>query len=227
MNWRRTLAWLPVLMLSSSVCLAQDSSLLGNNDTSQGSAQPLTMSETSFLYNPLPPSAQQRELKVRDKIIVLVDYRTTMLSEGEAESRKTASHNSVLSDWLKFDGGDLFPAPQLRGDPRISGSLNSQFRAESEIESRDSLTFRIAAEIVGTRPNGDLVIEAHQKISVNEEVWIQSLSGVVARKFILPDNTVRSDSIAHLHIKKHEQGQVRDGYTRGWLNRAYSRVRPF
>lgn len=187
----------------------------------------LTLQNSSFTFQALPPDAESRELRMHDIITVLVDYRSSMLSEGEAQSRKTSSTNAVLSEWLGFDGKSIFKAPQSRGDPAISGSLNSQYRAEGDIELRDSLTFRIAAQIVDIRPNGNLVIEAHRKIVINDEEWQQSLTGVVRRQAIGFDRTVRSDSIAHLQIAKRELGQVRNAYAPGWLTWWYGKYKPF
>lgn len=187
----------------------------------------LTLENSSYLYRKLPPEAEQRELQIHDNVVVLVDYRTSMLSEGDAEARRTTSLNAVLADWLGFNGKDLFPAPQSNGDLRVNGSLNSQFRAESDIELRDSLTFRIAAEVVDIRPNGSLVIEARRTIENNDEVWEQSLTGVVRRQSIGPDRVVRSDEIHELHIVKRERGFVNDGYKRGWFTRWYDTWKPF
>ncbi len=216
--------------LGATHAWAQEGSLLApvptTGDGLPVAATPLTLENTSFLYQPLPPEAQ-RELKKEDTIIVLVDYRTSMLSEGDAESRKTSNINAVLSDWIGFDGSDIFAAPQTRGDPRISGSVISQYRAESDLELRDSLTFRIAARIADIRPNGNLVIEAHRTIRINDEVWQQSLTGVVARQFIGANREVRSDSITDLHIDKRELGQVRNGYAPGWLTKWYGEYKPF
>lgn len=225
----------PLLLIAAglfgvSTVQAQEGSLLAPQMVDQNGKQalpaPLTLENTSYLYQPMPPEAQ-RELRVEDSIIVIVDYRTSMLSDGSAESRKTSNFNAVLSDWLGYDGRDIFAAPQSRGDPRISGSLNSQYRAESEIELRDSLTFRIGTKIVDIRPNGNLVIEAHRTVNNNDEVWQQSLTGVVARQFINADRTVRSDAIMDLHIDKRELGQVRDGYAPGWITRWYGKYKPF
>ena len=52
---------------------------------------------------------------------------------------------------------------------RVSGTLNSQYRAQSDVELLDSLSFRMAADIVDIQPNGNLVIEGHQTIDNNEE----------------------------------------------------------
>jgi flagellar L-ring protein precursor FlgH len=135
--------------------------------------------------------------------------------------------NAVLADWLAFDGKDLIPATQNNGDLAVTGSLNSQFRAESEMELRDQLTFRIGAEVVDIRPNGNLVLQARREIVINEEVWQQSLTGVVRRQSIGPDRTVRSDEIHELRIEKREKGFVNDSYSRGWLTRWYDKWKPF
>jgi flagellar L-ring protein FlgH len=206
--------------------LAQDASLLLVHPSPQQPGQ-LNLENSSFMYRKLPPEAEMRELKINDIITVLVDYRASMMSEGDAEARRTASLNAVLADWLKFDGKDLFPAPQGQGDPAVRGSLSSQYRAESELELRDSLTFRIAAAVVDIRPNGNLVVEARREIRINEEVWQQSLTGVVRRQSIGPDRTVRSDEVAELRIEKRERGFVNDSYSRGWFARWYDKWKPF
>jgi flagellar L-ring protein precursor FlgH len=215
-----------MFLAASSSVLAQDASLLLVHPSPQQAGQ-LTLENSSFMYRKLPPEAEMRELKINDIITVLVDYRASMMSEGDAEARRTASLNAILTDWLKFDGKDLIPATQGQGDPSVRGSLNSQYRAESELELRDSLTFRIAAAVVDIRPNGNLVIEARREIRINEEVWQQSLTGVVRRQSIGPDRTVRSDEVAELRIEKRERGFVNDSYSRGWFARWYDKWKPF
>jgi flagellar L-ring protein precursor FlgH len=214
------------LFITSARSGAQDASLLLTPPLPKQDGA-LTLENSSFMYRKLPPEAEYRELQINDIVTVLVDYRSSMISEGDAEARKTASLNAVLADWLKFDGKDLLPAPQNNGDLAVSGSLRSQYRAESEMELKDSLTFRIAAAVVDIRPNGNLVIEARREIQINEEVWMQSLTGVVRRQSIGPDRTVRSDEVAELRIKKSERGFVNDSYSRGWFTRWYDKWKPF
>ena len=208
----------------SHVAWGQDSSLLLQAPVQDS---PLTLENSSFLFQQIPPGSRKKELALRDIVTVLVDYRSSMLSEGDAENRRVTNLNAVLADWLGWDGEDLFPAPQQRGDLRINGQLNSQYRTQSELELRDSLTFRIAAEIVDIRPNGNLVIQADRRIRINDEVWQQSLTGEVDRQAIGPDRTVRSDLVANLRIEKKELGFIRDGYARGWFTRWYDKWKPF
>lgn len=213
-----------VMALTAGAAQAQDSSLLLHPAQS---GQSLTMATGSFMYRELPPEARLRDLKERDILTVIVDYRTRMLSEGDAEQRKTQSLTAVLSSWIKFDGKSVQAAPQSGGDPRIAGTYNSQNRAESDVELRDTLTFKIAATIVEIRPNGNLYIEGTYNIQNNEEQWRIFLSGEVRRESIQPDRTVTSDAISNLTIVKKEMGQVRDGYSRGWVSRWYDKYKPF
>ena len=224
-TWPQSIAL--AALLSASWCsssAAQDGSLF--LQPAQGATR-LTLKNSSFIYRELPPEARPRELQENEIITVIVDFRSRFLSEGGAESRKTATLTAVLADWIKLDSGALKPAPQSDGDPTVAGNLNSQYRAESDVELRDSLSFRMAAKIVDIRPNGNLVIEGHQTIRNNEERWRISLTGVVRREAIQADRTVSSDSIYDFDVDKEELGQVRDGYARGWLAKFYGRFKPF
>ena len=128
---------------------------------------------------------------------------------------------------VQLDGLSLKKAPQASGDPTVNGTLQSQLRAQAELETRDAMKFSIQARVVDIRPNGHMVLEAHQTISNNEEQWDRALTGVVRPEDVLPNNTVLSEKIAELSIQKREQGMIRDGYRRGWLFRLMDRYGAF
>src|SRR5690606_25582849 len=90
-------------------------------------------------------------------------------------------------------------------------------QARSNLNTAEGLTFTIAARVVDIRPNGHLVIEAHSTVQNNDEIWDQSLSGIIPPERVDAKGEVRSEDIAELMIKKQERGQVRDGYRRGWM----------
>jgi flagellar L-ring protein precursor FlgH len=185
---------------------------------------PFLLPQRSWWYQQLPPA---RKLKKHDIVTVVVNVRTQVLSEGDLQRRKRANLDAVLSNWIRFDGLALKPAPQNDGDPRVTGSLNSQYRADGEMETRDRMQFTIAAKVADVLPNGHLVIEAQQTINNNEEVWKQTLRGYVRPEDVLPNNKVLSENIAELTICKEEAGSIRDSYRRGWLTRFYDYISPF
>ena len=219
-----------VVVLLAEQCgqaLAQDASLLLVPPVGPKQKPSLTLENSSFMYRRLPPEAEQRELQLNDIITVLVDYKSAMQSDGDANSKKTASFNAVLSDWLKFDGKNILPAPQNNGDPKVSGALTSQYKTQADVKQQDALTFKIAASVVDIRPNGNLVIEARTEIQNDDEVWEKSLTGVVRRQSIGPDRTVRYDDVAEGRIRNRKKGFVHDATDRGWLTRWYDQVKPF
>lgn len=218
------------ILLCAVVCGAthlaygQNSSLY-HQDLPVGRRPFPTLENSSWTLTPaLPP----REIRVHDIISIRVDEASRMLAEGEVERRKNLLYNGVLLDWIRFTNGlDLKKAPQNDGDPRVKAQLDQLYRADSELETRESLVFNIAAHVADIQPNGNLVLEAHRQIRNNKEVWEYSLTGICRKEDLGPGNVVLSRDIADLQIHKREMGHVRDGYRRGWFLYILDQINPF
>jgi len=195
--------------MASASARGQNSSLF-TQELPSTAGPALTLEDTSWLYQPVEPP---RVIKKYDTITIIVDEKSQVTSTANVERRKQAQLNAQLKDWVKFDGLDLVPDPQSQGDQKVNGTLQGQFRAQSNLDTRDALKFRIAATVADIRPNGHLVLEAHN----NDEHWDVSISGIVDPQDVLPNRTVLSEDVTELHVDKDERGHVRDGYRRGWL----------
>lgn len=189
------------------------------------SAAPGLGSPSSWYETPLPPP---KEVRVNDIITIRVDLGSQVVSESEFQSRKNAQYNLLLSEWIKLDGlKSVKPTAMADGEPQINGSLNQLNRVTGELETTEQIKFEIAATVASVLPNGNLVVEAHRSVQNNHEQWMHSLSGVVRREDIGPGNIVLSKDMANLQISKRENGQVRDTYRRGWVNRWLDTFNPF
>ncbi len=218
------LAGIGVLAAGQHQSVAQSSSLFHRDVPLRGDA-PVTLAQGSWYYRQLPPP---KEIRINDIVKIRVDEKSQMLAEGDMERRKTALYNAVLKDWIGLEGlRAIRPDPQTEGDPHIQGQLNQLFRAEAEMETRESMTFDIAATVVDIRPNGNLVLEAHKVIRNNDETWEYSLAGICRREDITPGNVLLSHNIAEISIRKGERGHVRDGYKRGWFWKWFDLLDPF
>lgn len=200
--------------------LAQSGSLYGAPDA----RRPLMLGDTSWYFLELEPP---RELRKNDLVTVVVQQSSSVTAEGDVQRTQRARYDAVLNNWVKLVGLNLKPDPQLDGSPHIKGTLQGQLTSQMDMATRESMKFRITAHVADIRPNGTVVLEAHQTIRNNNEVWEASLTGIARREDILPDNTVLSQNLADLNIYKQEKGHVRDAYKRGWLVRFFDYVRPF
>lgn len=205
--------------LSNAPALAQRSSLYQRNEHG---AIPLSTSSLTYRQVLLP-----REIKLNDLVTIVVVERSQSINEGEFNGRKNASLDAQLKSWIELDGLNLKPAPQADGDPRANGVYNTQFRAEGELETRQSLQFNITARVVDIRPNGTLMLEARKRVRHNDEVLEAWVAGIVRREDIDPRNRVTSDALADSIVDLGSSGHVHDSYKRGWLHKLYDRVAPF
>lgn len=208
--------------------LAQSSSLYHQDlpIRSEPRAVPLArLGDTSWQFRELPPP---REIRVRDLVTIRVDHKSQTFAQGDLERRKISSIDAILQDWIRLVSFDTVKlTPQAGGDPRIRGAVNQLYRTESELDTRESIKFDITATVADIRPNGNIVLEAHQQIRNNDEIWEYSLSGECARRNIGPDNVVLSKHVASLRLDKQDRGAVRDSYKRGWLLKLRDRFRWF
>lgn len=217
--WRACLA-AAMYCSACGLAAAQSSSLYGEADD----REPLMLSDSSWFYLETEPP---RDIKVQDIVTVIVLYSAQVTSDGELDKRKRGNIDAILANWVRFDGLNLKPAPQVDGDPRIKASLTSQYRAQAGLDVRDGVKFRIACTVVDVRPNGNLILEAHRSYTLNEEIWEESLTGIIRREDVLPNNTVLSENVADLKVQRCTDGMVYDGYRRGWFLRIFDKFNPF
>ena len=221
--WVAIIQWSSVAALVLVVGVAAD--LSAPRSSTYGNAaehRPLTLAETSWIHNAEEPT----EVKLNDLIVVLVDEKSQVTSEGEMDRRKKADGTFGLKDWIGISGLAVIPDPQTAGEPTISGEMQSKYRAEAGMEARDSMKFRISCRVVDIRPNGNLLIEGRRSIQNNNDVWELWLMGAIRAKDVLPNNSVLSENVADLRIIKRESGHVRDGYRRGFFMRFLDRFSP-
>ncbi len=206
----------------TAVASAQTSSLYKQDVPVDSKVGPLRLQQGSWTYAPPPPV---QEVRINDLVYIRVNIGSEVLSEGDAQVRKTGLYDALLGSWVMLDGLRwVKPAPMSDGAPRVQGAMTQRRQAESYVETRDSLEFDIQSRVVDIRPNGNLVLEARKNISNNEEHWEYSLTGECRAQDIGPGNTLLSRNIADLKIDKRERGQVRDGYKRGWFAKWFDQV---
>lgn len=194
---------------------AQSASLL-NRPAALGAPVPFTK-DVSLIELPEP-----KRFKKHDLINIVVDEQTLHQSNARANRRRDSSFEYNFDDFVVLLAGLRLRADQAvrNQTPAIDISALNNIRNSMQFNRVDRLNYSIQAEVAEVKPNGNLVIEAHGKVAVNNEVASYHLSGVVAQIDVDPlTRTISSSRIANKQILLEQVGPIRDSIKRGILTR--------
>jgi len=154
----------------------------------------------SFFHDP-------RASHVGDVITINVTVAdTAKLSNSTARSRS----NSDNADLTNFFGVEtILPSAMTPGSLVKMGS-DSANTGTGSISRSESINLTLAALVAQVLPNGNLVIDGHQQVRVNNEMRDLKVSGIVRTEDITQDNTVDLAQIAEARVSYGGQGTVTD-----------------
>jgi flagellar L-ring protein precursor FlgH len=154
----------------------------------------------SFFHDP-------RAMHVGDVITVNVSVADTAKMQNTTSRSRTNSDNANLTNLFGLE--KVLPPAIDPGSVVKMGSDNSNVGAGS-IQRAESINMTLAALVAQVLPNGNLVIDGHQQVRVNNELRDMRLSGIVRREDITQDNTVNLSQIAEARVIYGGQGTMSD-----------------
>ena len=164
-----------------------------NNSLWQAGAQ-------SFFHDP-------RAMHIGDVITVNVSVTDAAKMQNSTSRARTNTENANATNFFGIEKvlpNTLDPTSLVK-----MGSDNSNVGTGS-IQRQESISMTLAALVAQVLPNGNLVIDGHQQVRVNNELRDMRLSGIVRREDITQDNTVNLAQIAEARVIYGGQGTVSD-----------------
>ncbi len=157
------------------------------------------------------------------------DILTIIVAESVAaqnsQSKKSTRQSSMEDAVEKFIFSGL---AAHRGEmPGLSVAGKSSYAGGGDISNSQSLSSRAAVLVTDVLPNGNLVIEGVRVVRFAGETQYVVLHGLVRPDDIARDNTVISSNIADARVEFYAEGALTDAQKRGWLAKAYEKLRPF
>ena len=232
MNKSITQSVIVLIVLTSCVAVwAQTSSLYvaqvkpqprldGEQTESRDTVSP-AVAKASFVAvgRPVP-----RKFAKYDLVTIIVREIVTSDAESNLETEKTFEQAGKLSAFPRLRLEDflnlqLKPSSMKDGQPAVDLVYGAKFEGDGTHEQRNSITARITARIIDVRPNGNIVLEARNKIDTDGEVMIMVLTGTCRPKDVTTDNTVLSTQLYGLSIVKEHRGELRKASKKGVLTK--------
>ena len=109
----------------------------------------------------------------------------------------------------------------------VSLQLGLQSKNAGRTARQDDVRFTVAATVKQKFSNGNLFVEGHRVIFVNDEEIHYYISGVARPADINASNEIWSDRLADAHVELTGQGILTDAKQPGWLTRFFKWINPF
>ncbi len=196
--------------------------------TMEAAAEPgqATLREASFTYVPEP---EPRTLKKHDLVTVIVREESAFKTKGTTETKRQSDIDAAVTEFIKLnlanfaiEGGGIGANP-----PSIKANASRNFKGEGTVDRTDSMTARIAAEVVDVKPNGTLVLQATKKIKTDDEEQQFILTGICRAVDVSADNSILSSSLHDFTLEKKHKGAVKDANDRGLIQKLLDLINPF
>ena len=187
-----------------------DAATAGSQPTSQGSlwreGQP-----SSNLYT------DARALRENDLVVVKV--------AEIADAKRSADTDITRSSKTDANLKALMNATQHAYG--LTGGVDTTFKGTGSTGRSERLTATVPCIVKKVLPNGNLYIEGHRVVLVNNEEQHFYLSGVVRPIDIDQENSVKSSVVAEAEVEFTGRGVISDNQRQGILSQFFSWIWPF
>ena len=177
----------------------------------------------SWIYIEEP---ELEEIKQHDIITILVDKKYQDRVNSNFNRQRNLSFKAELKEFLRLDDdGNLANAAD--NQPTIDTNLQGNLTSNGGISNQEGIQYRIAAIVVEVLPNGNLVLEARDRIEINGDVFVYTLTGILPSDKVAANMTATSENIYNLDVAKEMKGKVGDAVKRPWGMYLYDKLSPF
>lgn len=121
-------------------------------------------------------------------------------------------------------GSNGIVIPSLPSLP-VSGA--NSFTGGGTTQNTQTITARVAVQVIDVLPNGNLVVEGLREVTFSKERQFASLRGIVRVHDIQPDNTVASGNVANAQVSIVSEGTLTESQKKGWLLKFNDKISPF
>lgn len=163
-----------------------------------------------------------RAFREQDLVVVRVEENADARRTADTSLKRDTDVKVALEAFLRAAN---VATPQL--DVTAAATSGRDFVGDGKTARTEKLTATVPAIVKKVLPNGNLFIEGHRVVLVNNEEQHFYISGVVRPIDIAQDNSVRSSYVADAEIEFTGRGVLSDNQRPGVLARFWNWIWPF
>lgn len=149
------------------------------------------------------PASDYTAHSLNDIVTVVVSVQTTAAQSGSVDSERNFNTNSAITGMA----GDL----STKGtNPLLAASSSTTLKGTGATNSSTAFSTSLTGQIIAVLPNGNMVIEAHRQIDMNNQHEEVIVRGIARPGDITPSNSIASSSLSALEIELKGKGIISD-----------------
>jgi flagellar L-ring protein precursor FlgH len=149
------------------------------------------------------PTSDYKAHGLNDIVTVIVSVQTTAAQSGSVDSERNFNTNSAITGMA----GEL----STKGtNPLLAASSATTLKGSGATNSSTAFSTSLTGQIIAVLPSGNLVIEAHRQIDMNNQHEELIVRGIARPGDITPSNAVASSSLSALEIELKGKGIISD-----------------
>jgi flagellar L-ring protein precursor FlgH len=163
---------------------------------------------------------------VGDIVTVVIVENASASKEATTETDRKSTMSAGITSLLGLER-KIGSMTGLDPSSLVDATTINDFEGGGKTERKEQLTATLTTQVIEVLPNGNLRIEGNKTVTVNNEMQIVKLSGIVRQADVSPRNIVDSKNILNARIAYVGEGVISDKQQQGWLVRALDQVWPF
>ena len=148
------------------------------------------------------PATDYKAHTLHDVLTVAVSVQTTAAQSGSVNNARAFGMSSAITGV-----GGLTPAAT---NPLLAANSSESLKGQGQTSSNTTFSTSLTGEIIAVFPNGNLVVEGHRQIEMNNQHEEVIIRGIARPGDIAPNNVIASSSLSNLEIELKGKGIISD-----------------
>lgn len=149
------------------------------------------------------PSADYKARILHDLLTISVSVQTTAAQSGTVNNSRAFATNSAITGLF---GG----ISTVNTNPLLAANSSNSLKGQGQTSSNTTFSTNLTGEVIAVFPNGNVVVEGHRQIFLNNQHEEVIVRGVARPGDIAPNNTVASSALSNLEIELKGKGIISD-----------------